>query len=69
MGWKIFIIYILLMITLAIILIAGSWILATIIVTNYLGLSGINWWLVSIVLTFIISGLIGSGTAKITRKK
>ena len=68
MGWKIFIIYILLMITLAIILIAGSWILATII-TSYLGLSGINWWLVSIVITLIIFSLIGGGTTKITRKE
>ena len=60
-------IYIIVFYTFLIILFAGSWILATII-SNYLGLNGLNWWLVSIVLTLIIFSLIDR-TSKITRKE
>ena len=59
-------IYVIVFYTFLIILFAGSWILATII-SNYLGLNGLNWWLVSIVLTLIIFSLIDR-TSKITRK-
>lgn len=58
------VIYVVVIYTFLIILFVGSWILATVI-TGYLHITGISWWLVNIVITLIIFSLIGNGTTKI----
>lgn len=45
---------------LTIILLIGAWILSTMI-SGYLGLTGFNWWAVTLLLLFILMGAYGRG--------